>query len=58
MSDLDLLLFGCVVMFTALAGVYVFARERFVYTEERPKPALQPVQVAPRRPTSQPSRVA
>ncbi len=57
MSDLDLLLFGCVVMFTAVAGVYVVARERFVYTE-RPKPALQPVRIAPRRATSHPSRLS
>ena len=30
MTDLDMLLFGCVVTFVALAGVYVYARHRFV----------------------------
>lgn len=35
MTDVDLLVFGCAVMFIVAAAVYVFARERFVYSEPR-----------------------
>ena len=47
MSDIDLLLFGCAISFIALAGFYVYARERFVYSEDarretQPQPELQP----------------
>ena len=39
MSDVNLLIFGCIVMFTAYAGAYVAIRERFVHgTEEVAKP--------------------
>jgi len=34
MNDIDLLVFGCAVLFIAAAGGYVFARERFVYSDE------------------------
>ncbi|MDJ0848000.1 MAG: hypothetical protein QNK04_06475 [Myxococcota bacterium] len=40
MNDLDLLLFGCAISFIALAGFYVYARERFVYAE-RPREAAE-----------------
>ena len=35
MSDINLLLFGCVVSFIAVAGAYVYIRECFT-AEERP----------------------
>ena len=45
MNDLDLLVFGCAVMFIAAAGAYVFARERFVYSDDK-VPARKPRQTA------------
>lgn len=36
MSDVTLLLFGCVVSFVAVAGAYVYIRECFT-AEERPR---------------------
>lgn len=43
MTDLDLLVFGCVVSFVAACGVYVYARESFLAgttteAESRSKP--------------------
>ena len=47
MTDIDLLVFGCAVSFIAACGAYVFARERFVYSDKeeqavqrREQPAL------------------
>jgi hypothetical protein len=37
MVEIDLLVFGCAVMFIAAAGAYVFARERFVYSDDPSK---------------------
>lgn len=40
MTDLDLLVFGCVVSFVAAAGIYVFFRERYE-EETRDEPRAQ-----------------
>ena len=32
MRDIDLLVFGCAVFFAVIAGIYVAARESFVYS--------------------------
>jgi len=34
MTEIDLLVFGAAVSFIAAAGAYVFARERFVYSDK------------------------
>lgn len=49
MTDIDLLMFGCAISFIALGGFYVYARERFVYTEEARE--RQPVPVRAQRQT-------
>ena len=41
MTDIDLLVFGCAVSFIAACGAYVFARERFVYSEKEEEQAEQ-----------------
>ena len=39
MNDGNLLVFGCAVSFIALAGAYVYLRERFrAHVEENPRP--------------------
>ncbi len=48
MSDASLLMFGCGVLFIALAGAYVYLRERYqehseVYRDARPVPATRPL---------------
>ncbi len=64
MSDIDLLLFGCAISFIALAGFYVYARERFVYSEDarrEPEPQLvraEPVRAEPPRGRRVPNEVA
>ncbi len=45
MTDIDLLMFGCAISFIALGGFYVYARERFVYSEEDRQKQPVPVQV-------------
>lgn len=48
MSDVDLLAFGCVVTFIAVAGAYVYLRDCWTLeepaneSEERPAEALEP----------------
>ena len=42
MTDLDLLLFGCVVSFVAVAGAYVYLRERYDVHERQAEPADAP----------------
>ena len=55
MADLDLLIFGCVVFFVAMAGIYVAARENFVYSrlkgrrQDRPPEGANPVEAGARR---------
>ena len=39
MSEINLFLYGTVVFFIAVAGAYVYARERFVYTDASDSPA-------------------
>ncbi|MDJ0850637.1 MAG: hypothetical protein QNK04_19870 [Myxococcota bacterium] len=46
MNDIDLLVFGCAVMFLAYAGAYVFIRERFLAQDEDAK---RPVRVPTRQ---------
>ena len=38
MNDANLLVFGCAVSFIALAGAYVFIRERFTEGQRQPEP--------------------
>ncbi len=57
MSDLDLLLFGCLVSFIAGAGAYVVMRERFAGGTE--KTLRLPVRdEVPRHGQPQPARIA
>ena len=37
MSDVNLLVFGCVVSFIGVAGAYVYVRESFMAAEESPR---------------------
>jgi uncharacterized membrane protein len=37
MSDVNLLVFGCVVTFIGVAGAYVYIRESFTAEKERPR---------------------
>jgi uncharacterized membrane protein len=37
MSDVNLLVFGCVVTFIGVAGAYVYVRESFTAAAERPR---------------------
>ena len=46
MSDLDLLVFGCGVSFIAVAGIYVFLRERY---EGAVREEANPARSAPAR---------
>ena len=54
MADIDLLIFGCVVFFVAMAGIYVAARENFVYSilkrkqRRRPQEPASPATAEPR----------
>jgi hypothetical protein len=46
MSDSNLLIFGCAVLFIALAGAYVYLRERYeahaeLARERRPAPSIR-----------------
>lgn len=47
MSDIDLLLFGCVVSFIAVAGAYVYIRESFTEVEPTTKPEAKAEEAAP-----------
>ena len=49
MSDLSLLLFGCVVSFIAAAGAYVYARECFAGAERTRKVPVRAVSERDRR---------
>ena len=35
MSDVNLLMFGCAISFIAVAGAYVYLRERFLVREQQ-----------------------
>ena len=49
MSDLDLLIFGCVVTFIGAAGAYVYVREAFTAGSAQPEEAeTQTVDAVPR----------
>jgi uncharacterized membrane protein len=37
MSDVNLLVFGCIVTFVGVAGAYVYVRESFTAAAERPR---------------------
>jgi hypothetical protein len=50
MTDLDLLLLGCVVSFVAVAGAYVFIRERFTADERGSRHEPARVRSVPRKP--------
>jgi hypothetical protein len=47
MSDVNLLVFGCVVSFIAVAGAYVYIRESFTAEEPPRKPQARPEEVVP-----------
>ena len=47
MSDINLLLFGCVVSFIAVAGAYVYLRECFTAEEPPRKPQARSEEAVP-----------
>ena len=47
MSDINLLLFGCVVSFIAAAGALVYLRECFTAEEPPRKPEAKPEEAVP-----------
>ena len=47
MSDMNLLLFGCVVSLIAVAGAYVYLRECFTAEEQPRKPETRTEEAVP-----------